>query len=341
MERSSEDGEILEATLVSTDGTQYVVRNGIPRFTADTRYNSSWDYKWTSLDGGAGHNYRILDREDPAYGMHDLFDRNAHGGRAHERARGGTALDLGCGVGQYSVRLLREHEPARMVSMDLTRGVDVFRGIVAERYPELRRRLMLVQGSALSPPLRSGAFDYVFSLGVLMHTGDTRLALGRAVELLRPQGHLNVWLYASETLPSQAREPGRRVPVTPLSLLPLQIRTTIVQFWLALFRRLTTPQRMRLVRAFSGPIWYRMSTLRWVRVMPRWIFPTVEHPNEGYRVINNYDGYVNDWSDSWSEHEILPILLDAGIVVLGLSDWRLGVWAFLAIPMTLRPPHRT
>jgi SAM-dependent methyltransferase len=326
VERSADDGEIIEATLVTPDGTRYPVRNGIPRFTEDTGYNASWDYKWTSLDGGAGHNYRVIDRQDPAHDINDLFDRNAHGGRAHERARGGTALDLGCGIGQCSVRLLREYEPERMVSMDLTRGVDVFRGIVSERYPELRRRLLLVQGDALNPPLRSGAFDYVLSLGVLMHTGDTRLALRRAVELLRPHGHLNVWLYASETFPSQAREPGRRGPKTPLSLLPLQLRYTIVQLWLELFRRLTNPQRMRLVRAFSGPVWYRLSTLRVVRVVPGWIFPTNPHPDEAYRVINNYDGYVNDWSDTWSEHELLPMLLDSGLVLLGLSDWRLGIW---------------
>lgn len=326
IERVADDGEILEGELLVPTGSSYPIRDGIPRFTQDTNYNDSWDYKWVSLDGGAGHNYRIIDTRDPAYGIHDLFDRNAHGGRAYQHARGRTALDLGCGVGQYSVRLLREHKPARMVSLDLTRGVDIFRRIVAERYPELRRRLLLVQGSALDPPLRAGAFDYVFSFGALMHTGDTRMALRRAIELLRPEGHLNIWIYASETLPSQSREPGRELMRTALAILPLQIRTTIVQLWLELFRRLDNPQRMKLIRAFSGQTWYRLSTLRWVRLIPRWVFPTVEHPDRSYRLINNYDGYINDWSDSWSEHEILPLLIDAGIVILGLSDWRLGIW---------------
>ena len=57
------------------------------------------------------------------------------------------------------------------------------------------------------------------------------------------------------------------------------------------------------------------------------MFPSVQHPDFGYRLINNYDGYYNQWSDSWSEHEILPLLKEEGLVPLGLSDWRLGIWA--------------
>lgn len=324
--RQAGDGEVLDGTLLAPDGTTYPVSNGIPRFVAGTGYNESWDYKWTALDGGAGHNYRIIDAADPAHQMHDLFDRNDHGGRSHRDARDGVALDFGCGVGQYSVRLLREHEPARMVSLDLTRGVDVFRRILHERYPELRRKVLLVQGSVLAPPLRRERFDYVFSLGVLMHTGDTRLALRNAARLVRPGGHLNAWIYSSEPVPYEAGEPGRSGPRVPLAFLPTQIRYTIVWLWIRLFRRLSRPHQMALLRRFSGGVWYRLSTLPIVGVLPRWLFPSVLHPDPDYRLINNYDGYVNDWSDTWNEHEVVPLLMEEGIVPLGFAEWRLGVW---------------
>jgi uncharacterized protein YbaR (Trm112 family) len=144
----ADDDEVLEGTLEAPDGTTYPIVNGIPRFVEDTGYNASWDYKWTALDAGAGHNYRIIDKDDPAYEIHDLFDRNGHGGQAHRQAQGGVAVDLGCGIGQYGIRLLREYEPRRLVSLDLTRGVDIFRRIVQERYPELRRRILFVQAAS-------------------------------------------------------------------------------------------------------------------------------------------------------------------------------------------------
>jgi SAM-dependent methyltransferase len=322
----ADDGEILSGTLRSAEGVTYPIRDGIPRFVDGDGYNASWDYKWTALDGGAGHNYRIIDPDDPAYATHDLFDRNAHRGVAHHQAAGGVALDFGCGVGQYSVRLLREHAPERLVALDLTRGVDVFRKLLHERFPELARRVLLIQGSALAPPLAPERFDYVFSLGVLMHTGQTREALRNAARLVRPGGHLNVWIYASEPMPYEAREADRRGPRTPLSLLPTQLRYMIVWLWIRLFRRLGRSQTMAILRRFSGRTWYRLSTLPVVGVVPRIVFPSVLHPDDRYRLINNYDGYVNDWSDTWNEHEVVPLLMDEGIVPLGLADWRLGVW---------------
>jgi SAM-dependent methyltransferase len=213
-----------------------------------------------------------------------------------------------------------------MVSMDLTRGVDLFRRLLAERYPELLRRVLLVQGSAFAPPLRRGAFDYVFSLGVLMHTGDTRRALRNAAQLVAPNGHLNVWIYPSEPVPFEVAEDDRDVPRTPVSTVPLQARYMIVWLWIRLLRRMSAERTMRVIRAFSAWPWYRLSTLPVVGVVPRWIFPSVLHPDAGYRLINNYDGYVNTWSDTWNEHELLPVLMAEGIVLMGLADWRLGIW---------------
>ena len=52
----------------------------------------------------------------------------------------------------------------------------------------------------------------------------------------------------------------------------------------------------------------------------------MEHPDFHYRLINNYDGYVNNWCDTWSEHEIFPLLKKNSIAILGMSSWRLGIW---------------
>jgi ubiquinone/menaquinone biosynthesis C-methylase UbiE/uncharacterized protein YbaR (Trm112 family) len=321
------DGEVLEGILRTDSGSEYPIRNGIPRFVDGLAANQTWDYKWTRIDRGRGLNYRILDRSDKAYEIHDIFDRNSHNGAAFLHARGRLALDVGCGVGQYSVKLLQEHEPAKVVSIDATGGVDIFRRIVSERFPELRPRLLIVQGDALALPFADETFDYVMSLGVLMHTGRTLEALAECTRVLDDGGQLNVWVYASEPVAFEAREPGRSGVRKPLAFLPLAFRFSIVRAWISLFRTLPPEATVRIVRLFSSEWWYRANTIRGLDRVASAVFPTVQHADPEYRFINNYDGYVNAWSETWNEHEVLPVLQKADCIPVGFADWRLGVWA--------------
>jgi ubiquinone/menaquinone biosynthesis C-methylase UbiE/uncharacterized protein YbaR (Trm112 family) len=321
------DGEVIEGVHRTASGSEYEIRNGIPRFVADLAENRTWDYKWTHIDRGRGLNYRILDVADHAYEVHDLFDRNSHNGRAFAHSTGRMALDVGCGVGQYSVKLLQEYGPRKMVAVDLTGGVDVFRGIVEERYPELRSRLLIVQADALALPFADETIDFVMSLGVLMHTGRTMDAVAECTRVLADEGQLNVWIYASEPVPYEAAEPGRTGIRMPLRFFPLALRYSVVWTWIRLFRRLPHDVTLKILRLFSSGWWYRANTTRWLDRIATAVFPTVQHDDADYRFINNYDGYVNAWSDTWNEHELLPVLQRGDCVPLGLAEWRLGVWA--------------
>jgi SAM-dependent methyltransferase len=327
-----EDGEVIDATLEAVgSGHRYPVRNGIPRF-ADASANATWEYKWTEIDRGQGLNYRIIDRDDPAYEIHDLFDRNGHGGRAHAKARGGVALDVGCGIGQYSIRLAEEYPPRKLVALDLTGGVDIFRAILLERYPQHRERILIVQASIFEPPFRPKTFDLVMSLGVLMHTGDTLRAIERAGRLVRSGGDLNIWIYASEPVAYEAREVGRTGVRMPLRFIPPQVYYSVIWAWIRVFRALPHRVVVAIVRAFSSETWYRLSLRKWVGRPARTLFPSVLHPDQAYRYINNYDGYVNGFSDTWSEHEVLPLLRRLGFQMQGLADHRLGIWSERSLP---------
>ncbi len=319
------DGELLEG-CVGTATTSFPVRNGIPRFVEDVSYNASWDYKWRVLDGGRGLNYRILDKTDPAYAIHDIYDRNGHDGAAFEHMRGGIVLDLGCGVGQYAVKTLLEHEPAKVVAVDLTGGVDIFRRVVEERYPQLKARLLIVQANVFALPFAAESFDYVYSLGVLMHTGETLRALGIACGLVRPGGELNVWLYCSEPVAYDAVEKGRESALSLANFKQFQSRQWYPMFWIHLFRRIDHRWAVALLKLMSSNRYYA-----WSKTPQRYtwfwrLFPNVDHPDPEYRLINNYDGYVNNWCDTWSEHEVFPVLREHSIALLGMSSWRLGLW---------------
>src|SRR5690242_9475775 len=94
-------------------------------------------------------------------------------------------------------RLLLEKKNTRIVAVDLTESVDTLRGIVVRRSPEFLDRILFVQASIFALPFRPGSFDYVYSLGVLHHTGNTREAIRAAASLVADGGELNFWIYAA------------------------------------------------------------------------------------------------------------------------------------------------
>jgi ubiquinone/menaquinone biosynthesis C-methylase UbiE/uncharacterized protein YbaR (Trm112 family) len=323
------DGEILEGELKSISSAKiYPITNGIPRFVFNKQYNATWDYKWTQIDKGQGLNYRITNKLDSAYQIHDLFDRNSHGGAAYQHARGKLALDIGCGVGQYSYRLLEEFNPAKLISMDLTGGVDIFRKLMLERFPHHKLKLLLVQANVFEMPFPDETFDYVFSLGVLHHTGNTLEAIRQASRVLKSGGHINFWIYASDTVPFSAREPNRVSVRSFREWVNLFLQYGMIKMWMRLFRKISHRYVVRIVKLFSSGFWYKLNTAK-IPVLSgvaRFLFGTVNHPDPEYRFINNYDGWVNAWDETWNEQELFPVLRESKIAIQGISDWRLGIW---------------
>ena len=100
-------------------------------------------------------------------------------------------LDFGCGTGQMSLYLARGCR--LIVGADLTRAS-------LERGGEAARRFQVDQVDFVEtdlhfPGLRDGAFDVVYSSGVLHHTPNPRAAFARLVRLVRPGGMIVLGLY--------------------------------------------------------------------------------------------------------------------------------------------------
>ncbi len=328
-EKDASDGEILTGELESiVSGKRYSISNGIPRFVLDKTYNPTWEYKWTHIDAGRGINFRIADKNDIAYQMHDIFDRNNHGGKAFEYMRGKVVLDLGCGVGQYSYRALKDYQPSKLVALDLTGGVDIFRKIMLERFPQYKSKVLLVQASVFQMPFRDETFDYVFALGVLQHTGNTREAIKQAARVIKYSGQINFWIYGSEPVPYSASEAGRPGVKSRREYFSILVHYTIVYWWINAFRRMPHERAVAIVRLFSSDFWYKLNVrnIPVISGLARLIFGTVSDPDFYYRFINNYDGWINTWDETWNEDEIFPTLRQTDIVIKGISTWRLGIW---------------
>jgi SAM-dependent methyltransferase/uncharacterized protein YbaR (Trm112 family) len=102
---------------------------------------------------------------------------------------GARTLDAGCGNGRYSYWAARFG--AKVVAMDLSESVD-------GAYANTRGLdVHVVQGDILRPPFAPETFARIFSIGVLMHTGDARRATLSLCRLLAPGGELSINLYGT------------------------------------------------------------------------------------------------------------------------------------------------
>lgn len=102
---------------------------------------------------------------------------------------GKRGLDAGCGFGRHLFHAARFG--ARMTGLDFSRAIERAREITRAE-PNVR----LVQGDILRPPFERGAFDFVYSLGVLHHTVDPEGAFQALRALVRPGGSIFVWVYS-------------------------------------------------------------------------------------------------------------------------------------------------
>jgi SAM-dependent methyltransferase len=175
--------------------------DGIPRFVGtgtpgvETGAVESFGFQWTTFDVSDQTEDAQVFREKTALDLAQL--------------RGRLVLDAGCGGGRYAK--LAGEAGAAVVALDLSDAVRHARQLTAH-LPNVR----VVQGNLLAPPLAPASFDVVYSIGVLHHTPDTRRAFDAIARLVKPGGHLAVWLYRRNTLPQEILNSGLRQVTTRL-----------------------------------------------------------------------------------------------------------------------------
>jgi len=179
-------------------GVQYEVPDGIPnlRLLGDTRteivrrfyeqapfpdFPPRATLSWLRARAERSEFARLIDRAIPS---------NAR------------VVEIGCGTGQMSLYLA--HADRVVVGADLTRE-SLRLGVEAARRFELDQ-VQFVETDLHHPGLRAGAFDVVYSSGVLHHTPDPSAAFARMVRLARPGGIIVLGVYnAFARIPLRAR----------------------------------------------------------------------------------------------------------------------------------------
>jgi SAM-dependent methyltransferase len=175
------NASIDEGVLATDNGKySYPIKNGIPRFVPESTYADNFGMQWnnfrkTQLDSYSGHNISS-----------ERFFKST--GWQPTELKNKLVLDVGCGAGRFAEAAL--NAGAYVIALDYSSAVDAC-------YSNLKnhRRLSVVQGDIYNLPFPEELFDYVYSLGVLQHTPDVKLAFSCLPPVLKPGGRLCVDYY--------------------------------------------------------------------------------------------------------------------------------------------------
>jgi SAM-dependent methyltransferase len=124
--------------------------------------------------------------------------------RLIDRAIPGDArvAEIGCGTGQMSLYLA--HAGRVVIGADLTRASLTLGAAAARRFG--LDQVQFIETDLHHPGMRAGAFDVVYSSGVLHHTPDPSAAFACIVRLARPGGMIILGVYnAFARIPLLAR----------------------------------------------------------------------------------------------------------------------------------------
>jgi len=110
--------------------------------------------------------------------------------------------EIGCGTGQMSLYLA--HGDRVVIGADLARASLTLGAAAARRFGI--HQVQFIETDLHRPGLRAGAFDVVYSSGVLHHTADPSAAFACIVRLVRPGGMIVLGVYNTfARIPIRAR----------------------------------------------------------------------------------------------------------------------------------------
>ena len=104
--------------------------------------------------------------------------------------KGSLGIELGSGCG-FDTRIMAQNYPStKIVSLELSEGIFKTKNITSEF-----KNAMLIQGSVLDIPVKSGVFDFAYSFGVIHHTCSPQKGLSEIARVLKKDAAAYLYLY--------------------------------------------------------------------------------------------------------------------------------------------------
>lgn len=262
-------------TLRCAGGHTYPVVRGVPRFVSSDGYAANFGFEWnrhnkTQLDTQARHESEATFKEKTGFQPQDLA--------------GKLVLDVGCGMGRFSD--VASRWGATVVGIDLTSAVDA-------AYENIGRRenVHLAQADIFALPFRDQTFDFIFSLGVLHHTPNTRAAFEQLPRLLKPGGRIAIWVYAKMRASHVASDFYRHVTIR-------------------------LPKRLLYALCHVAVPWYHVNRVPGLGAFTRRALPVSAHPDPEWRVLDTFDWYSPKYQWKHTLPEVREWFESQGLVSL-------------------------
>ncbi len=245
--------EIKQGLLVCSCNKKYSIINYVPRLIEEEdapdskkHFEPQWEF-W-------GDEEKIFGKTKEQM-LEWCINHMAPASKKKEDFRGMFILDAGCGHGKYSEAFAEIGN--EVIGMDITARVE-------HNYcNNLRKNCFLhfVQGDVLNPPFRKNTFDYVFSEGVIHHTGNTRAAFGKLYNLVRPGGMFGLWVYPVRSLLFEVTSKAVRMVTVRLpkkllyclSFIPVPVLSVVKAYSLTSLKNSSWRQCAQVIFDFFGP----------------------------------------------------------------------------------------
>jgi SAM-dependent methyltransferase len=167
----------------NTPSTIFPVVRGIPRFVPSDAYVGSFSFEWNT------HSRTQLDSIKDSQDSEEMFVQKT--GFIADDLAGKWVLDAGVGAGRFADVVSRWG--ANLVGVDLSFAVEAAAANFADR-----NNVFILQADIGSLPFREESFDFIYSIGVLHHTPNTREYFLKLPRLLKPGGEIAIWVYPNE-----------------------------------------------------------------------------------------------------------------------------------------------
>ncbi|MFQ5867210.1 MAG: methyltransferase domain-containing protein [bacterium] len=268
---------------------EYQIIDFIPRFVETDKYVKSFSFEWTI------HKTTQLDSATGRSESKDTFVEKT--GIELEKLRDKIVLDAGCGMGRFMEVVQPYAKEA--VGIDLSFAVN-------SAYENLKKfdNLHIIQADVLNLPLKKNSFDYIYSIGVLHHTPDTKKAFMNLAGLLKSGGEIAIWVYSNE-----------------------KSYTCIKNKFTDFYRLFTVhiPKKLLWYLSHLAIPFYYFKKIPKVGTLIDLTFPMSNHCDWKWRVLDTFDWYSPKYQHKHTYREVIHWFKEAGLKDIELLDFPVAV----------------
>jgi SAM-dependent methyltransferase len=292
LEISKRDGEdIVEGSLISSEGLSYPIYNGVPRFVSSQNYVETFGFQWSR------HARIYFDGKDNYRVKSTSTQLQQKSGLSPQTVTGRSVLDVGCGTGANAFTMA-EWGARDVFCVDLSSAVDA-----AHANTRHLHNVHVIEADLFNLPFAAESFEIIYSMGVLHHTPDTAKAFLSLITFLKEDGIVSIWVYPN--VPDLVQRLSDRV------------------------RALTTKMNPRLLYAvcwLAVPVYYVYRIPVVGKVLFHFMPPISKEKYWEDRILDTFDWYSPRYQWKHTYPEVYRWFQQANLTDIHILDVPVSMW---------------